>query len=141
MELPLRLPAPVRSALLGLTVAFAGFSAAPASAEWMSGRQLAETCAPSAAVDRAMCLAYVLGVLDGFRALERPPKVPADVSAGQVRDVVAKYVADHEEAQAWQGRAVVKAAIIDAWPDIQPKAAPPPKRKAPVKSKRKRRAG
>ncbi|MFN3457573.1 MAG: Rap1a/Tai family immunity protein [Novosphingobium sp.] len=113
----------------------------PARAEWMSGEQLQEACSAKAPVDRAMCLSYVIGVLDGFRSAERPPKVPDDVSAGQVRDVVATYLAKHDEALALQGRMVVKGAIVDAWPEIQPKAAPPPKRKAPAKAVRKRRRG
>ncbi|MBF9150734.1 Rap1a/Tai family immunity protein [Novosphingobium jiangmenense] len=111
----------------------------PARAEWMSGEQLQEACSAKAPVDRAMCLSYVIGVLDGFRSAERPPKVPDDVSAGQVRDVVAQYLAGHDEALALQGREVVKAAIVDAWPESQPKAAPPPKRKAPAKAVRKTR--
>lgn len=113
--------------------------ATPARAEWMSGAQLHEACSAKAPVDRAMCLSYVIGVLDGFRSMERPPKVPDDVSAGQVRDVVAAYLASHDEAQTLQGRMVVKAAIVDAWPDIQPKVTPPPKRKAPAKTTRKPR--
>lgn len=116
-----------------------GLLATPANAEWMSGEQLQDTCSAKAPVDRAMCLSYVIGVLDGFRAAERPPKVPEDVSAGQVRDVVAAYLASHDEARTLQGRMVVKAAIVDAWPDIQPKAAPAPKRKAPAKATRKAR--
>lgn len=120
-------------------VAAAALLASPARAEWMSGEQLQDACSARTPVDRAMCLSYVIGVLDGFRSLEQPPKVPDDVSAGQVRDVVAAYLASHEEARTLQGRAVIKAAIVDAWPDIQPKAAASPKRKAPAKAVRKTR--
>lgn len=122
-----------------LVLATVATLATPARAEWMSGAQLHEACSAKAPVDRAMCLSYVIGVLDGFRSMERPPKVPDDVSAGQVRDVVAAYLASHDEAQTLQGRTVVQAAIVDAWPDIQPKVAPPPKRKAPAKTTRKPR--
>lgn len=122
-----------------LVLATVALLPSPARAEWMSGAQLNEACSAKAPVDRAMCLSYVIGVLDGFRSMERPPKVPDDVSAGQVRDVVATYLASHDEAQTLQGRMVVKAAIADAWPDIQPKVAPPPKRKAPAKTTRKTR--
>lgn len=113
--------------------------ASPARAEWMSGEQLQEACSAKAPVDRAMCLSYVIGVLDGLRSAERPVKVPEDVSAGQARDVVAAYLAGHDGALALQGREVVKAAIVDAWPEIQPKAEPPPKRKAPAELVRKTR--
>lgn len=122
-----------------LVLATVALLPSPARAEWMSGAQLNEACSAKAPVDRAMCLSYVIGVLDGFRSMERPPKVPDDVSAGQVRDVVATYLASHDEARTLQGRMVVKAAIADAWPDIQPKVAPPPKRKAPAKTTRKTR--
>lgn len=122
-----------------LVLATVALLPSPARAEWMSGAQLNEACSAKAPVDRAMCLSYVIGVLDGFRSMERPPKVPDDVSAGQVRDVVATYLASHDEARTLQGRMVVKAAIADAWPDIQPKIAPPPKRKAPAKTTRKTR--
>lgn len=120
-------------------LAAAAILPSPARAEWMSGEQLQEACSAKAPVDRAICLSYVIGVLDGFRSAERPVKVPEDVSAGQVRDVVAAYLASHEEARSLHGRMVVKAAIVDAWPEIQPKAAPPPKRKAPAKAVRKTR--
>jgi hypothetical protein len=116
-----------------------GLLASPARAEWMSGEQLQDVCSAKAPVDRAMCLSYVIGVLDGLRSAERPVKVPEDVSAGQVRDVVAAYLVGHDGALALQGREVVKAAIVDAWPEIQPKAAPSPKRKAPAKATRKAR--
>lgn len=122
-----------------LPVLFAlGLLASPARAEWMSGEQLQDTCSTSVPVDRAMCLSYVIGVLDGFRALERAPKVPETVSAGEVRSVVAKFLADHPEARSLEGRMVVKAAVADAWPDIQPKVDAPPKRKAPVKVRKRR---
>ena len=120
-------------------IAALGLLASPARAEWMSGEQLQDTCSTSVPVDRAMCLSYVIGVLDGFRALERAPKVPETVSAGEVRSVVAKYLADHPEARSLEGRMVVKAAVVNAWPDIQPKVDASPKRKAPAKTVRKRR--
>lgn len=95
-----------------------------ARGEWMSGRQLAETCATGVAVDRAMCVAYVMGVLDGYRERAQPVRTPADATAGQVRDVVAAYIAENPEKQALEGRELVKAAVIAKWPELQPKAAP-----------------
>ncbi|TWH88484.1 hypothetical protein IQ25_00606 [Novosphingobium taihuense] len=118
-----------------------GLLATPARAEWMSGEQLQDTCSTTAPVDRAMCLSYVIGVLDGFRSLDRAPKVPESVSAGEVRSVVASYLADHPEARSLEGRMVVKAAVADAWPDIQPKAEAAPKRKVPVKVRKRRTRG
>ena len=94
-----------------------------ARAEWMSGRQLAETCATGVAVDRAMCVAYVMGVLDGYRERAQPVRTPADATAGQVRDVVAAYIAENPEKQTLEGRELVKAAVLAKWPELQPKPA------------------
>lgn len=100
----------------------------PARAEWMSGAQLRDTCAPGTPVDRAMCLSYVIGVLDGFRALDRPPRTPRDTSAGEVRDVVVRYLEAHPEQHRLQGRQIVRAAIVAEWPKLQP-ARPKPRKK------------
>jgi Rap1a immunity proteins len=113
-----------------LPVALLLLAATPAHAEWMSGEQLHETCAATAPVDRVMCLTYVMGVLDGFRDVDRPPVTPPETSAGEVRSVVARYLADHPEKRALQGRAVIRAAIVAEWPKLQPtklKSKPKPK--------------
>ncbi|WP_292632066.1 MULTISPECIES: Rap1a/Tai family immunity protein [unclassified Novosphingobium] len=102
----------------------------------MSGEQLHETCSATVPVDRAMCLSYVIGVLDGFRALDRPPKTPLDATAGEVRDVVTRYLADHPEQRTLQGRDVIRAAIVAQWPKLQP---PKPKPKPKPKPRKKRR--
>lgn len=115
--------------------AAAGFAllATPARAEWMNGEQLAEVCSTTVPVDRAMCLSYVMGVMDGVRYLDAPPRTPVGTSAGELRDVVVAYLGEHPEARALQGREIVRAAVVAAWPRIQPKAAV---RKAPVRKRR-----
>ena len=110
-------------------------AATPAHAEWMSGQQLHETCTAAAPVDRAMCVSYVMGVLDGFRDLDRPPRTPLDTSAGQVRDVIVRYLDEHPEKRTLQGREVIRAAIVAEWPKLQPKAPVKPKPK-PRKKRR-----
>ncbi|WP_206066186.1 Rap1a/Tai family immunity protein [Novosphingobium sp. ERN07] len=111
-----------------LPLAMLLLAATPAHAEWMSAQQLHETCTTAAPVDRAMCLSYVIGVLDGFRDLDRPPKTPLDTSAGQVRDVVVRYLDEHPEQRTLQGREVIRAAIVAEWPKLQPaKPKPQPK--------------
>ncbi|OYX64370.1 MAG: hypothetical protein B7Y89_01780 [Novosphingobium sp. 32-60-15] len=99
----------------------------PAHAEWMDGNQLHDTCATPAPLDRAMCLSYVIGVLDGLRYLPQPPVTPKGATAGQVRDVVAKYLIDHPEMRDQQARILVRAAVASAWPELQPKPAQKPK--------------
>jgi|GEM_PF-5784755 len=110
-------------------------AATPAHAEWMSGEQLHETCAAPTPVDRAMCVTYVIGVLDGFRDLDRPPVTPPEASAGEVRSIVARYLADNPEKRALQGREVIRAAIVAEWPKLQP-AKPKPKPKPKPRKKR-----
>lgn len=118
-----------------LPLALAGI-AMPARAEWMSGEQLAETCAGKVPVDRAMCLSYVMGVMDGVRYLDPPPRTPVGTSAGEVRDVVVAWLGEHPEARELQGREIVRAAVVAAWPEIQPKVAKPAVRKRAVRKKR-----
>jgi hypothetical protein len=118
-----------RTNLLFALGAGLALAATPARAEWMNGSQLSDTCTSTAPVDRGMCLSYVMGVLDGYRALPQPPVTPDDTSAGKVRDVVVAYMADHPEILEKQGRTVVKVAIADAWPKLQPKVKVVPKKR------------
>lgn len=124
---------------LKLTFALAtglALSTAPARAEWMSGNQLHDTCASGTAVDKALCLSYVMGVLDGSRFLDQPLKTPVGATGGQVRDVVAKYLDDHPALRDQPARTLVKSAIVDAWPKLQPK--PKAASKAKPKATKKR---
>lgn len=119
-----------------LTLALAtglALSTAPARAEWMSGNQLHDTCSSGTAVDKALCLSYVMGVLDGSRFLDQPLKTPTGATGGQVRDVVAKYLEDHPETREQPARTLVKSAVVDAWPKLQPKPPVKPKPKATKK--------
>lgn len=120
--------------IAALAVAIAALPA-PAQAEWMDGNQLHDTCATPAPMDRAMCLSYVIGVLDGMRYLPQPPVTPKGATAGQIRDVVAKYLTDNPAMRDQQARMIVKAAISDAWPKLQPKVPVKPKPKPRVKKR------
>lgn len=106
-----------------------GLIATPAHAEWMSGNELYDMCSTASVVDRASCLAYVMGVLDGVRGLDQPPRTPVGATGGQVRDVVTKYLADHPESRTLPARKIVTSAVIDAWPALQPKPKAKPKAK------------
>lgn len=106
-----------------------GLAATPAHAEWMSGNELHDMCSASSAVDRALCLTYVMGVLDGVQYLESPPRTPKGATGGQVRDVVTKYMVDHPESRDLPARTIVRSSVIDAWPALQPKPAVKPKAK------------
>jgi len=111
--------------------AIAGIAAlsTPAHAEWMDGNQLHDTCSTTAPLDRATCLSYVIGVLDGLRYLSQPPVTPKGATAGQLRDVVAKYLTDHPEKRDQQARTLIRSAVAEAWPELQPKAKAKPKKR------------
>lgn len=106
-----------------------GLVAAPAHAEWMSGNQLYDTCSAASPIDRGLCLSYVMGVLDGFRSMDLPPRTPEGATGGQVRDVVTKYLVYHPESRTLPARTIVKSAVVDAWPDLQPRLKPKPRPK------------
>ena len=119
---------------VALAVAAAALPA-PAQAEWMDGNQLHDACATAVPLDRATCLSYVIGVLDGMRYLPQPPVTPKGATAGQIRDVVAKYLTDNPAMRDQQARVIVKAAVVDAWPKLQPKTPVRPKPKSRVKKR------
>lgn len=96
-------------------------SATSARAEWMNGNELHDMCSSTGAMDRALCLSYVIGVLDGTRYLDQPLKTPIGATGGQVRDVVARYLANHPDSRTLPARKLVKTAIIEAWPELQAK--------------------
>lgn len=116
----------------------AGFAlqATPARADWMNGNQLQDICASTSGIDRGLCLSYIMGVLDGARSLPQPLKTPADATGGQVRDVVAKYLAVHPDSRKQPARLLVKAAVVEAWPDLQETVKEKPKVKAKPKAKK-----
>jgi hypothetical protein len=113
-------------------------AATPARAEWMSAGQLADLCASTVPTDRGLCLSYVMGVLDGGRWRDPPVKTPDDQTGGQVRDVVARYLATHPDGRDQPARLAVQAAVAETWPALQ--ANPAVKRASkPKKPLRKRR--
>lgn len=130
----------MRTAVLaGLTSAL-WLPATPARAEWMSAGQLADLCASTVPTDRGLCLSYVMGVLDGGRWRDPPVKTPDDQTGGQVRDVVARYLAAHPDGRDQPARLAVQAAVAEAWPALQvnPAVKPTSKPKKPLRKRRTR---
>jgi len=128
---------PAKKLILAFAAAFM-LQAAPARADWMNGNQLQDMCASTSGIDRGLCLSYIMGVLDGARFLDRPLKSPTDATGGQVRDVVAKYLAVHPESRAQPARLIIKAAVVEAWPELQGSVKEKAKAKAKPKGKNKK---
>ncbi len=73
---------------------------APATADWMSGNELKESCHSEGQYGRGACLGFtsaVAGIVDtetiyGWRAC-----IPDGVTRGQLRDIMVKFLDDHPE--------------------------------------------
>lgn len=124
---------------IALAVAMAAAVYANAArAEWMGGEELEQMCTSDTPLDRGLCLSYVMGVLDGSRFATLPLKTPDDATGGKVRDAVTHYIKAHPDSAKLPARMIVRAAITDAWPSLQPK--PVTKPKAVTKKRKGRRS-
>ena len=85
--------------------------ATPARAEWVDGNKLHDWCSSSGT--ELACTTYVLGVLDGSYL-----KTPERATAGQVKDVIKKYLRDHPENRDFPASLLVSLAVVDAWPTL-----------------------
>lgn len=92
------------------TVALCSLGAAPDASASPTGNTLFEQCtrereAPTYWYDDATCTAYIQGFVEGATSFqemwpkERPKAIclPANVTAGQIRDVVVRYLYQHPE--------------------------------------------
>jgi len=69
------------------------------------------------------CTGFVMGVYDDFdlsRQLEdKEACLPGGVTAGQLRDVVVAFIRDNPKWRNLDASALIRAAIIDAWPSCK----------------------
>jgi hypothetical protein len=65
------------------------------------------------------CAGYAAGVLHGVRMGQMRDAVclPKNVTVGQVRDVITKYLRDHPEIRHYAAGPVAAVAINNAWPN------------------------
>jgi hypothetical protein len=97
---------------------------------WKSGNNLYAECEEGAgSVQYSFCLAYVTGALDMIGGLQGADSatdqkslwklstvcVPNQATAGQVVDIVLKYMKDHPEDRASRASWIVIRALIGAW--------------------------
>jgi hypothetical protein len=87
------------------------------------GNSLLEICkAPEGSQARYNCLGYVLGVSDTLAdlttmgALPGSPCLPTGVTAGQMSDVVVKYLAENPKNRSFSSASLVIGALTTAWP-------------------------
>jgi Rap1a immunity proteins len=113
-----------------LAASFAFFlglcSAAQAEGYFRTGNQLYSECNSGDVTDVAMCLGYVMGILDQIELYADVSKtrtcIPANVTAGQVKDVVLKQMIEDPANRNLPASSIVFQAAFKAWG-----CAPPPK--------------
>jgi hypothetical protein len=102
-----------------------GCSAVPAAAAqggYENGNELYASCTSQKIDERGICLGYVIGTVDTYLALQEVGKVgkaiciPKGVLAGELRDVVAKYLADTPGERHFDAESLVWVAVFHAFP-------------------------
>lgn len=71
--------------------------------------------------DPTYCMGYIAGVVDAIRGVPLPDDMPThclppNVTLGQLRQVVVKYLEDHPEKLHYSGDAIILAALAEAFP-------------------------
>jgi|KBSSwiStaDraftv2_1062776.scaffolds.fasta_scaffold2383280_1 hypothetical protein len=98
----------------------------PAAADFWDGNQLFAECrtssdSPTYYQSASNCRSYITGVFDDFM-LQRVVSgksedcVIGNITAGQLRDVVDRYLYEHPQTRAMPASFLTRMAIIDAWP-------------------------
>lgn len=86
----------------------------PAQAEFWTGNDLMERLTSERSFHQGMALGYVMGVFDAGLQVTHCP--PANVTAGQISDMVLKTLRDLPEHRAMTADVIVNATLGLAWP-------------------------
>ncbi len=111
------------------SLAIAPWFLSPAAASFVDGNKLYSDCTTREAsgdyaVNTAVCLGYLTGVYDDLeldRARAGQDSCSGGITAGQLRDVVTRYLRDHPRQRHWDAALLVRHAIMGAWPDCTPR--------------------
>lgn len=100
----------------------------PAAAGYYDGNELLNACEPGSSetgrgITEGLCMGYIAGVVDDFAALRLVQKktscIPRNVTVGQLKDVVVKYLKENPEKRNWWGASLVRGAVLDAWAECK----------------------
>lgn len=95
-----------------------------AEAQFENGNTLFERCSVAEGdalfyQQRAACRSYILGALDDFslemEIAHKPRCVPQNATAGQITDVVVKYLRDNPNMRQLSGSVLVRAAMVNGF--------------------------
>lgn len=92
----------------------ATMAAGPASAGFYNGNDLAEQCRRKS---KLLTLGYVVGIVDTLETIV-PEKmcIPGQVTAGQLVDILCKYVEDNPNKRHHSGELIALASLNEAFP-------------------------
>ena len=105
-----------------ILLAAAALSLAPATANagWKTGNNLYESCKSERPLQYADCTSFSMGIIDASELLGKTLHIPADITAGQLHDIVFKYLENHPENRHWPASILVWNAIREAYPAENP---------------------
>jgi hypothetical protein len=90
------------------------FAAEDTVSYFKDGNALLSDCESNDAFSAGACLGYVTGAHDGLGP--RLVLVPENATAGQIKDVVVKYLRDNPESRNLPAGVLVMLALVKAWP-------------------------
>jgi hypothetical protein len=93
-----------------------------------SGNDLLRKCQSGTPVEKTFCIGYIIGVIDmvgvvevsvdidGKREWKHPVVcLPIEAEAGQIRDVIVKYLVDHPERRDQRAAQLIVVTLIETW--------------------------
>lgn len=104
-----------------LAFTFALFLPIAANATFISGNELLQKMNSPENIEKAFALGYVTGVFDSFDEIVHC-NAPLSVTAGQVRDIVKKYLENNPATRNKSAELLIATAINQLWPCAQPKS-------------------
>jgi hypothetical protein len=92
---------------------FAALAALPVHAEFKDGNKLYAELQGSN-MEKMVALGYITGVADSLNGISTCP--PSNVTAGQLNDMVLKYLENYPQTRNFTGDALVQRVMSTVWP-------------------------
>ena len=89
-----------------------GVTSIPVHAEFKDGNKLLAEM--GAAMEQMVALGYVTGVADALNGSSVCP--PPNVTAGQMNDMVLKYLENFPQTRSFSGDVIVQRVLVTVWP-------------------------
>lgn len=105
--------------LLRLTFIFSVLFSSPAWADFETGNQLHSDCSSELFYEKGICIGYIMAIAD---VLGSSPLygystcIPSGVTAGQMRDVVQRWLNENPKERHYNADSLVAWALSDAFP-------------------------